>query len=125
MKEFNLQEYLTNSSQKVMTRDGRKARIVCTDANNEFPVVALVTNDNKEVLIDCDCNGRFSPEETANFDLFFAPIKKEGWVNVENLYDGNTDILPFAGSIYQSKEEALKNKCNGNYITTTKIEWEE
>ena len=68
---------LKNPSCKIVTRKGNPVRIVCTDAKNEFPIVALVTTDNKEVLIDCDCNGRFSPEETANFDLFFAPEKKE------------------------------------------------
>lgn len=32
MKPFNLEEYLANPSKKVVTGDGRKARIVCTDA---------------------------------------------------------------------------------------------
>ena len=30
MKEFDLQEYLKHPSQKVVTRDGRKVRIICT-----------------------------------------------------------------------------------------------
>ena len=48
MKEFNLQEQLANPSQKVMTRDGRKARIVCTDMKNEQPILALITEGNRE-----------------------------------------------------------------------------
>ena len=35
MKEFNLEEFKKNPSQKVITRDGRDVRIVCTDANSE------------------------------------------------------------------------------------------
>ena len=31
MKQFNLEEYLKDPNKKVVTRDGRNARIVCTD----------------------------------------------------------------------------------------------
>ena len=31
MKQFNLEEYLKNPSRKVITRDGREARINCTE----------------------------------------------------------------------------------------------
>ena len=31
MKQFNLEEYLKNPSRKVITRDGREARIICTE----------------------------------------------------------------------------------------------
>ena len=31
MKQFNLEEYLKNPSRKVITRDGREARIMCTE----------------------------------------------------------------------------------------------
>ena len=122
MKEFDLDEYLKDPSQKVVTRDGRAVRIICTDAKNDFPVVALVTTDNKEVVIDCDCNGRFSPEEIANFDLFFASIKREGWINI---YKRMSKCSYVEESIYSSKEYAIKNKFGDNYVTTIKIEWEE
>ena len=42
MKQFSLEEYLKNPSRKVVTRDGRKARIVCTDAMGDYPLIALV-----------------------------------------------------------------------------------
>ena len=45
MKQFNLDEYLQNPSRKVVTRDGRKVRIVCTDKKGACPIVALVTRD--------------------------------------------------------------------------------
>ena len=31
MKQFSLEEYLANPSKKVVTRDGRNVRIICTD----------------------------------------------------------------------------------------------
>ena len=46
MKQFNLEEYLANPSMKVVTRDGRKARIICTDAKNNYPIVALIETPN-------------------------------------------------------------------------------
>lgn len=125
MKPFNLEEYLKNPSQKVVTRDGREVRIICTDMKSEYPLIALVTDkkDNTESPFVYTKNGRYFFEETNN-DLFFAPIKREGWVNI---YKGVNERYPsYAGqSIYKSEIEALKNKCDGNYITTTKIEWEE
>ena len=80
MKQFDLKEFEKNPSQKVVTRDGRAVRIICTDAKNEFPIVALVTTDNKEVLMDYDYNGGLSPEKMTNLDLFFAPEKKDKFV---------------------------------------------
>ena len=77
MKQFNLDEFKKNLSQKVVTRDGRSVRIVCTDAKNEFPIIALVTNDDKEELMDYNNNGKVSPDEITDFDLFFATKKKD------------------------------------------------
>ena len=122
MKEFNLNEYLKDLSQKVVTKDGRKVRIICTNAKNEFPIIALITNDDKEVLMDYNNNGKVSPDEMTDLDLFFAPIKREGWVNIFK-----DEELPFInGDIYKSEKEA-KEEAEGelDYITSIKIEWEE
>ena len=122
MKEFNLDEFKKNLSQKIVTRNGRSVRIVCTDAKNEFPIVALVTNDNKEVLMDYNNNGKVSPDEMTDLDLFFAPTKREGWVNIFKNNNGTYTSI----SIYQTKNEAEKvGKESNYYISTHKIEWEE
>ena len=122
MKEFNLNEYFKDLSQKVITKDGRKVRIICTNAKNEFPIIALITNDDKEVLMDYNNNGKVSPDEMTDLDLFFAPTKREGWVNIFK-----DEELPFInGDIYKSEKEA-KEEAEGepDYITSIKIEWEE
>ena len=122
MKQFNLQEYLANPSQKVITRNSKEVRIICTDAKNEFPIVALVTKDNKETLMDYNNNGELSPDEMTDFDLFFASIKKEGWVNIFKDNNGTYTSI----SIYQTKDEAEEvGKKSNYYISTHKIEWEE
>ena len=42
MRRFNLEEYLKDTSKEIITRDGRKARIICTDAKGDRPIIALV-----------------------------------------------------------------------------------
>lgn len=44
MKEFSLEEYLKNPDREVVTRDGRKVRIICTDRKGATPIIALVHN---------------------------------------------------------------------------------
>ena len=125
MKEFNLTEYLKNPSQKVVTRDGREVRIICTDAISANPVVALVTyfdedkNKIQEATLDYRSDGKYCNEDT-NYDLVFAPIKREGWVNI---YSEQEYRHP-GENIFKTKEEAIKYK-DINYIATIKIEWEE
>ena len=122
MKEFNLDEFKKNLSQKVVTRDGRSVRIVCTDAKNEFPIITLITNDDKEVLMDYNNNGKVSPDEMTDLDLFFEPIKKEGWVNLFK-----DEELPFVnGDVYKSEKDAKEAAIGEpDFIASVKIEWEE
>lgn len=122
MKEFNLQEYLANPSQKVMTRDGRKARIVCTDMKNKQPILALITEGNREDIRFYSQNGVWCNDfPNHKLDLVFAPIKKKGWINI---FRCKTEL--YIGDVFEIKEEAEKmGKLSKNYITTIKIEWEE
>lgn len=122
MRPFNLEEYLKNPSQKVVTRDGREVRIICTDYKREQPIIALVTTKAKEDVHFYYQNGRWSNTNEWDLDLFFAPIKREGWVNI---YKRMTKCSYVEESIYSSKEIAIKNKFGDSYVTTTKIEWEE
>lgn len=124
MKEFNLTEYLKDPSKKVVTRDGREVRIICTDMKSEYPLIALVTDkkDNTESPFVYTKNGRYFFEETNN-DLFFATQKKEAWTNV---YKDKNGGIYLSGLIFESEKEA-KEAVNGNnhYVATIKIGWEE
>ena len=122
MKEFNLNEYLKDPSQRVITRDGRDVRIVCTDMKSIYKIVALVYDkkEDTESLLIYKENGKYYFEKSIN-DLFFAPDKKEGWINI---FRCKTDL--YIGDVFETKEEAEKmGKLSKNYITTIKIEWEE
>lgn len=125
MKQFNLEEYLANPSRKVVTRDGRNARIICTDMKSTtYPVVALIENGSGyEQLTTFSKNGEYAVSESSRSDLFFAPEKHEGWINVYRYSDSGKT---YAGAVYDSKEDAEKRKViDENYVTTIKIEWEE
>lgn len=123
MKQFNLDEYLKNPSKKVITRDGRKARIICTDAKNDYPIVALIeTSDGKETLpCGYKTEGTYLTDEKLSCDLFFAPEKHEGWINI---YRDTILSGAYYKYIYPSEEDAKENACSGA-IATVKIEWEE
>ena len=123
MKEFNLDEYLKNPSQKVVTRDGREVRIICTDMKSydDYKIAALVKkNDDEEVLLCYRKSGRAS--YSSDFDLLFDNIKKEGWVNIYFSVDKGKYV---GEEIYRSEYEAIENSKFGIYIATIKIEWEE
>ena len=122
MRPFNLDEYLKNPKLKVTTKDGRSVRIICTDAKGNFPIIVLVkTYNGSETVLRLKENGRFYNDTENSSDLFFAPIKKEGWVHMYKTRSGATQI----GQIYSSKEEAEMCRKDATYISTAKIEWEE
>ena len=53
MKPFNLKEYLVNPLRKIVTRDGRPVRILCTDVKGHCPVLALATYNSIEFPLMC------------------------------------------------------------------------
>lgn len=126
MKPFNLEEYLANPSRKVVTRDGIPAKILYTDARGEYPVIALVEHyqETLDVTFSFTKDGKWCTDGTnSNKDLFFAPEKHEGWVNVYK--GGNRDYFTLGAMIYDRKEDA--EECRGveDCVATVKIEWEE
>ena len=122
MKPFNLEEYLKNPKKKVVTRDGRSVRIICTDFDNpKFPVIGEIENGNWPISFTT--KGLFNSYGESNYDLFFAPEKYEGWINVYR--DRDTGAVNF-GILHTSREEAEElGKTDVYYAATAKIEWEE
>ena len=121
MRPFSLKEYLKNPSRKVVTRDGRNVRIICTNAKGNFPIIALVeTHNNTEVAIRLSEDGHFYNYAEDSSDLFFATEKQEGWIN---LFRDPTDNGIYCSRIYPTKERAMDSI--GAFYTTIKVEWEE
>ena len=126
MKQFNLEEYLKNPSKEVVTRMGRKVRIICTDREDPiYTIVALIKDDKREseILVSYTKDGIPAEYNEAYYTLFFAPENHEGWLNIYR----NESRFYLRGNPYKSKEEA-EEVAKANYktfCTTVKIEWEE
>ena len=124
MKQFSVKEYLANPSLKVVTREGKLVRIVCTDAMSEYPIVALVRqNENTESMCNFTQDGTCIKGVESSCDLFFAPEKKIAWAN---LYCTKLGTM-FTGEFFKTEEVAIKEKVKdlGKYITTFNVQWEE
>lgn len=124
MKQFNLEEYLINPNKKVVTGSGKSVRIICVDRiDNTYPIIALVHNEEREAVQHYTEDGAAIVGSKCLQDLFFAPEKKQGWINLYKI-NSITSIGPRA---YSTEEEAKSMvACNSaNYISTIKIKWEE
>ena len=99
-------------------------RIICTDAKGDEPIIALVYNNirEEENVYTYNRDGYFYGDNDSCLDLFFALVKREGWIN---LYK-NEGITYLPGIIHDSEEDARKAiKGDPEFIATIKIEWEE
>ena len=122
MKQFDLKEYFANPARKVVTRDGRKVRILCTNVKSTLPIVAVITDKYRgEFSADYDSIGKYLGfKNDSCADLFFAPEKHIGWVNIYQVGKNKK-----CGFIYET-EEAAKDQFESNeHIATVKVEWEE
>ena len=77
MKPFSLEEFKKNPSRKVVTREGKPVRIICTDAKGESPVVALVEDNGEEYPFSYHQDGVWSKRNNSDVDLFFDTDTKE------------------------------------------------
>ena len=119
MKQFNLEEYLANPSKKVVTRDGRDVRIVCTDFDNpNFPVIGEVKGSKWPYSFTR--KGMYDRFEEGDHDLFFASKSHEGWINI---YKARSYC--YGGSVIYPTEVAAKAAADPEPVATIKIEWEE
>ena len=128
MKQFSLEEYLKNPSRKVVTRDGRNTRIICTDRRDlNFPIIALIENisGKGEKAYSYTKEGWNYDYCSDNLELFFAPEKHEGWINIYRS-DSNGYYIR-QSKLYNSKEEAdeVAKINDSTFIKTLKIEWED
>ena len=117
MKQFSLEEYLANPSRRVVTGDGRNAKIHCTNFKNPIePIIAEIEGTGYSMQFTEDGKNKFFGDSVN--DLFFAGEKHEGWVNI---YSGS---IKYGGEIYDTENDA-KNSASSSAVATVKIEWEE
>lgn len=125
MKQFDLEKYLKNPSRKVITRDGKSARIICTDrVDKTHTILALLFEDedrDREEVYQYTSKGEYYPNASSPHDLFFAPEKKEKWVNVYEDSNGRN----WLGENLYDTEKAAKADPSKSRVAIVRIEWEE
>ena len=89
------------------TRDGRAVRVLCSDMQNDYSIVAIVTdNDGKETVSTFLNGGRFSATGCdRDRDLMNArevPVAREFWVNEYESRHGNKICLA-----YETPDDAM------------------
>jgi len=121
MKQFNLSEWLQDKSRKVVTRDGRSVRILCTDCGvmMSHPILTeIVCSGNAKVLEYHYIDGT---TQNKNNDLFFAD-EEEKSRSIE---------IPFGAkdSEFIRDEYCIPEGCEarieGNKVIIEKIQKEE
>ena len=122
MKQFNLEEYLAHPERKLVTRDGRETRILCTDVKGtSMPILGLVKNPEKfEEKVIC-----YTPKGRAEYlsrdlDIFFAPNIVKRWGIVYRKSERLFDTREEAEKWMDEADEGEKKFCS-----VCKVEWEE
>ena len=120
MKPFNLE--LAKAGRPVVTRDGRKAKIIHINAVSDYPIVALVEyphptpHEESHQFREDGCY--IDKDIPSNLDLFMVSVKRTGWINV---YPWST-VSPRV--VHPSEQSAALNAAK-SLIKTVKVEWEE
>jgi hypothetical protein len=82
--------------QPVQTRDGREARIICSDrkTTSDFSIVVLITHeDGTERAATRRSNGSLDPHVESNFDIINIPVETVRYVNY---YDDRQTCYSYA-----------------------------
>ena len=129
MKPFDLAK--AKAGHPVVTRDGRRVRILTCEMNNAcYTIVAIITANEpgagSESAVTYTTQGEFFHDgsESQN-DLFMAPVKREGWVNIYRSAPGGAQDCYPQPLIFNTREEAIAAANPSSLRATTRIEWEE
>lgn len=90
-----------------------------------YPVLAVYKKDpTHENWNSYTTDGKLYTEgDDSQADLFFAPEKKEGWINLYRDEDGKVRTCT-AYPIESEKDAKMLSKYIKDYVETCKIEWE-
>lgn len=119
-KPFNLQE--AKAGAKLVTRDGRPARLICDDAKGECPVIVLVSYDDEkiEIVRTVTSEGNYCANSKSEHD-FDILIVNEPWrakYNQTYYYIGSDGNVH--GALDTRSRISNKHYDLGNYFDTRK-----
>ena len=119
-KEFNLKAALAGAP--VVTREGKELLAIVSNQDTRTrygDLIYLIVVGERVVSRDAWSDGRYyKGAMESKIDLFMAPEKKSGWVNVYR-----TDGEYILGEIHETKKKALEVAITSTVDTIT-INWE-
>ena len=118
MKPFNLEAALAGAP--VVTRYGFKVTQLHEFSTVLTPSLFGVIGENKCVSSWCSNGKSVDP----HFDLFMAPVKKKGWLNIYKIQNAIPACIASATFVYADEATAKRN-ADKTILATVPIEWEE
>ena len=117
MKPFNLEQALAGA--QVMFRNGKIVDEVFYSATLKSQPVIIIDGSS---IRQHNKDGKYyvGPHDESEYDLFMAPVKREGWLIKRK--DIGTAVL---STMIFDTEEAAKLSLSGDKYEYIKIEWEE
>jgi hypothetical protein len=112
----------------VVTRDGRKARILATHLKDvTHPIVAAIESAaGQEVIYTFTLDGAMYADSESGSDLIGAPTKHKGWVNLYRRSEPPSGASTLAGMVYETIHEAAEGRVAApSFVACVFIEWEE
>ena len=130
LKPFDLEK--ARAGDPVVTRDGRKVRIICSDAvNNDYPIIGLIQDIKGEGMIEETSEsftkyGRHMHEYISELDLFMATKTK---IYLTNIYSTHNGII-VSGRVVENEDSAkseieIYNRNFYKFIKTISFEIDE
>ena len=109
---------------EVVTRDGRKGRVICTDYNSpekrDYPIICLIDDGLAEKIEIYTKSGEYELDYFDDIDIFLPP--KTEYVNIYYNSIGNSY---YCGESYDDKKHAkveVDSKLRVKYIKTIEVE---
>lgn len=137
MRPFNLDEYLKDPSKKLVTRDGKEARILCTDRkvnisdpNDIYPIVALFnTAENREIVSYFTEDGRLVRGHEGPFDILFADNPIPDFKPYDRVLTRGHNGLPWKANLFSNFKKQGDNTIavclKGDYLLNDIIPFDE
>lgn len=89
----------------VQTRDGRKARIICTDLQGSQPITAAIMERGTEIIATFHATGIWAPDSRESCHDLINTTEKRCIVGWMNIYDNSDDSF-IGGGIFKTREDA-------------------
>lgn len=120
MKAFDIDK--AKEGHPIVTRDGRKARILAFDVQGYYPLCVAITipNRNREQVGLYGLDGVAIPGRVTPSDLGLVSQKQRAWINIWQVPSYNTYRYPTKEAALEAAEWNISE-----LVDTIEIEWEE